>query len=157
MKTILIDYIHGDSFGSEQTKEEIAAVWESDELAQQALNDIKENHEYYKKYSQRNLTPEQRKAINQEVSTKRWYYSARDYYRDEINTRIEHDFMPDSEELVKWLENLRDGVIEDPNNNQWKGSLYVELDNGEMLKINAFWHGHFEDLINAEIIEQKDL
>lgn len=157
MKTILVEHIRGDSFGSEQVKEEISAVWESQELAQQALDDIHENHEYYQMYNQRGLTPEQRKAINKEVSGKRWYYSARDFYRDEINTRIEYDFMPDDEKLVKWLENLRDGVIEDPNNNQWKGALYVELDDGSKLKIDAFWQGYFESLIKAEIIEIEGL
>lgn len=153
MKTILVDHIRGDSFGSEQVKEEISAVWISQELAQQALYDIHENHEYYEKYHQRGLTPEQRKAINKEVSAKRWYYSARDYYRDDINNRIEHDFMPDDEKLVTWLEGLRDGVIEDPNNNQWTYALYVELDDGSKLKIDAFWQDYFARLIHAEIIE----
>lgn len=157
MKTILVDHICGDSFGSEQVKEEISAVWESQKLAQQALNDINENHEYYRKYHQRGLTPEQRKAINKEVETKRWYYSARDYYRDDINTRIEYDFMPDDEKLVTWLEGLRDGVIEDLNNNQWTYALYVELDDGSKLKIDAFWQGYFESLIKAEIIEAEEL
>lgn len=153
MKTILVDHIRGDSFGSEQVKEEISAVWVSQELAQQALNYIHENHEYYQKYNQRGLTPEQRKAINKEVEAKRWYYSARDFYRDDINARIEYDFMPDDEKIVKRLEDLRDGVIEDLNNNQWKRALYVELDDGSKLKIDAFWQDYFADLIHAEIIE----
>lgn len=157
MKTILVDHIRGDSFGSEQVKEEISAVWVSQELAQQALNDIHENHEYYQKYNQRGLTPEQRKAINKEVEAKRWYYSARDYYRDDIEARIEHDFMPNDEKIVRWLEDLRDGVIEDPNNNQWIDALYVELDDGSKLKIDAFWHDYFARLIHAEIIEIEAL
>ena len=57
------------------------------------------------------------------------------------------------EKLVKRLEDLRDGVIEDLNKNQWKRALYVELDNGSKLKIDAFWQDYFADLIHAEIIE----
>lgn len=151
----MIDYTTGDSFGSERREDDVAAIWSSEKTVKKALQDIYEHNEYCRKYKQRNLTPEQRKEINKEVSTKDWYYSARDYYRDDIEYRKDFDFMPNDPKLVTWLENLRDGVIEDLNNNQWNYSMYITLDEGVKFKIDVFWQGHFEEFFSAKIIEIK--
>lgn len=73
---IKIEYITGNSFGSEMAYDEVGYIWSTLELAQKALENIKKHYEYNESlnsYEFRKMTKEDEKEYNNSFSNEDWY------------------------------------------------------------------------------------
>lgn len=156
MKTIQILYKSGDSFSDWEAVNEIPAIWENRKAIEEALFDIYEHHEYYEKihgnYSKE--TPAEKQRLYNEVVTKRWYLSTKEYY----------EFILEGAEGIEGLRGSLDIDLEnmDKEYNTWQSDwkwnefIMLTLDSGIKLRVYSFWVGYFEKFHDAKIVDVDD-
>ncbi len=155
MKTIMIDYTRGDSFGSERVEDEVAAIWEDQSKAEKALSDINEHYSYYLAIHKRGITPDERASIEESIKGKDWFYDAKQYYKDQLEFYTDFEIIKEGEDLYKNLKRLseNDDCDSERGNGFWQRNMFLTLDNGMKLKIDVFWCDYFATLHNATIID----
>lgn len=154
MKTIMIDYTRGDSFGSERVEDEVAAIWEDQSKAEKALNDINEHYSYYLAIHKRGLTPDERAAIEESIKEKDWFYDAKQYYKDQLEFYTDFEIMKEGDDLYEKFRKLSESDDNSERGNGfWQRNMFLTLDNGMKLKIDVFWSDYFATLHNATIID----
>lgn len=154
MKTIMIDYTRGDSFGSERVEDEVAAIWEDQSKAEKALNDINEHYSYYMAIHKRGVTPNERAFIEESIKEKDWFYNAKQYYKDQFEFYTDFEIIKEGDDLYDKFKKLsEDNDHSERGNGFWQNSMFLTLDNGMKLKIDVFWCDYFATLHNAAIID----
>lgn len=154
MKTIMIDYTRGDSFGSERVEDEVAAIWEDQSKAEKALNDINEHYSYYMSVHKRGITPNERTAIEESIKEKDWFYDAKQYYKDQLEFYTDFEIIKEGDDLYEKFKKLSESDDNSERcNGFWQRNMFLTLDNGMKLKIDVFWCDYFATLHNATIID----
>lgn len=154
MKTIMIDYTRGDSFGSERVEDEVAAIWEDQLKAEKALNDINEHYSYYMAIHKRGVTPDERAAIEESIKEKDWFYDAKQYYKDQLEFYTDFEIIKEGDNLYEKFKKLSESDDNSERGNGfWQRNMFLTLDNGMKLKIDVFWCDYFATLHNATIID----
>lgn len=129
MYQIKIYYSTGNSFGSEDTSDVLAPIWENKKLAQKALQSLKEHYTlYHEKEAYSFRASRSDEEIFEEVRTKDWYgnFGHNDRFYKEKNG--------------------------------WHFFLGVELDDGSYINMSpSQWCGYFETLHKAEIVNTDEL
>ena len=153
MKTIMIDYTRGDSFGSERVEDEVAAIWEDQSKAEKALSDINEHYSYYLAIHKRGITPDERVSIEESIKEKDWFYDAKQYYKDQLEFYTDFEIIKEGDDLYEKFKKLSESDDNSERGNGfWQRNMFLTLDNGMKLKIDVFWCDYFATLHNATII-----
>lgn len=156
MKTIQIMYKSGDSFSDWEAACEIPAIWENRKAIEEALLDIYEHHEYYERIhgNSSKESPEEKQRLYNEVITKRWYLSTKEYYEfilegaegiEGLKGRLDIDLEKMDEEYNTWQSDWK-----------WDEFIMLTLDSGIKLRVNSFWVGYFEKFHEAKIVDVED-
>lgn len=154
MKTIMIDYTRGDSFGSERVEDEVAAIWEDQSKAEKALSDINEHYFYYLAIHKRGITPDERASIEESIKEKDWFYDAKQYYKDQLEFYTDFEIIKEGDDLYEKFKKLSESDDNSERGNGfWQRNMFLTLDNGMKLKIDVFWCDYFATLHNATIID----
>lgn len=154
MKTIMIDYTRGDSFGSERVEDEVAAIWEDQSKAEKALSDINEHYSYYLAIHKRGITPDERASIEESIKEKDWFYDAKQYYKDQLEFYTDFEIIKEGDDLYEKFKKLSESDDNSERGNGfWQRNMFLTLDNGMKLKIDVFWCDYFATLHNATIID----
>lgn len=154
MKTIMIDYTRGDSFGSERVEDEVAAIWEDQSKAEKALSDINEHYSYYLAIHKREITPDERVSIEESIKEKDWFYDAKQYYKDQLEFYTDFEIIKEGDDLYEKFKKLSESDDNSERGNGfWQRNMFLTLDNGMKLKIDVFWCDYFATLHNATIID----
>lgn len=154
MKTIMIDYTRGDSFGSERVEDEVAAIWEDQSKAEKALSDINEHYSYYLAIHKRGITPDEKASIEESIKEKDWFYDAKQYYKDQLEFYTDFEIIKEGDDLYEKFKKLSESDDNSERGNGfWQRNMFLTLDNGMKLKIDVFWCDYFATLHNATIID----
>jgi len=150
MFTIEIRYQTGDSFNTFTETEKIGAAFRSLTLAQKALLDIKEHHDFIKEIDgNRDYHPvigckDKIKEKANDLISKSWFCSVED---DEF---FEEDIRESDRDVKNYPNNLiTEGCA------YWQSYLKVDC-GSKMQKIHAFWSGYFEKIISAKVVVYGD-
>lgn len=155
MKTIMIDYTRCESFSSERLEDEVSAIWENQLNAEKALNDINEHYSYYMAIHRRGITPDERVAIEKSIMEKDWFYDAKQYYKDQLEFYTDFEIIKEGDDLYESFKRLSENDCCDSERGTgfWQDRMFLTLDNGMKLKIDAFWCEYAATLHNVTIID----
>ncbi len=136
MYNIKIKYRTGNSFNTYDEEELIGCSFNQLDCAKKALQSIKEHKEYIDflegfDFRRKCKTDEEKRALYDEISSKEWFF------KDPEKTKR----MQEETNIDFWLHDY-----------DWQHHLMIYINGFGFQKISAFWIGHFETIISAEII-----
>jgi hypothetical protein len=140
---IKIDYLTGNSFGSEDASDIIELDWDNLEIAKENLQYI---NEHYKQYEECNSYSFRKSKSKDEIYESN---KDKDWFVGEIKYRTIADKCCISNEYYENNKELCEPFYDDF---YAENCIKLKADNGNFMQMSCFWCGYFETLHSAEII-----
>lgn len=138
---IKIDYMTGNSFGSENTSDYLELTFKDLNVAKENLKRIKEHYEMYQDIEGWRSTKTRDQWYEENIN-KDWFVNKPKLWNIKLNEVID--------ERKKELHSQEDLQYK-PDDYYATHCLYLYIDEGVQIQMSAFWCGYFETLNSAEI------
>lgn len=145
---IKISYSTGNSFGSEDTYDYIELTWKNLGVAKENLLRIKEHYELYSGVEDYRTNKSKHKLLMESMD-KPWFVYEPKLFCISTNNAVDEKFRSRFEES---------NLEYRPEEYAACYNLKLVADNGNEMRMRAFWCGYFEHLSEAEIeLDNEDM